>query len=766
VGLTLTGGAGGFSSNATNITASDGTLRALAFYQSADATRRSQGKLYRPAGLQPVVNLHPGAIRFLNWNGANSSGLSRWENHIPPSAAGLASWVCGSLPYLTLSGTDQYTLSGVASAGCSPPNQNTPGSAVHGESLVAYVVNPSTQLSTLANCEITGITAGNPTTITTHGACLAVGQTGLTVILRLQQDQGQGTFAVTGSMLNLHLAPVTATFVNSTSFTVNLTTTTGSFGSCPSSNGRANCYVSMYECLNVGGRGCVPIVQSFDGYESIMYDFFGASYALAANTYRTFLYDAYSVAKTDGAGNAVQGAWLTGFSGFNVPMEWQVKYINELNELYPAGSSPTHMWVTIPGRALTVFDSGYTSASDYPVNMYNTIMNGSTVAGVTWPGLCAQCGLLIENSNETWNDGAQDTHYYTRRGYLRFGTNYDKSTFATFKDIQVLASIQSAAAYQANASRTRFVMAGQTNDVTLNLARIFGNSLINADYQNPLNTRTTFTGAVSGSTLTITGGTLAGPLGIGYSLQYSGGVICVITAGAGLSWTVQASPISGSSGALTNCAPTAATVMTAAQAPMMLFQKFAGASYFDGANYATTIPQGANDYTNFGFPSSQVTADITAFVNDVTNGNCAANPNSVTCWQSLMTTAAVQMGAFPNNREAINYEGGLNTCSNAVGCYSLANNANTCNFVNKVYQSAQWANGQLSFNNSVKAASGQGFPAILGGLCANTQSTSCQGVADLTWVAEGCPDTFSGSTEGAGVFQNWQTLGTYNNQSP
>jgi hypothetical protein len=533
----------------------------------------------------------------------------------------------------------------------------------------------------------------------------------------------------------------------------------------------------MYESLNVGGSGAYPIVQETDGFTNITFNAYNQGITgqlgpqIVSGTYYAFLFDKNSVGQTDGSGNPIKGAWLLYQNPAKfAPVEIQVKLVNEVNELYQQGQSPTHMWMTMPGRAMTAFDPDVTSASDYPANVYNVIMNGTP----GWSGLCAQCGVFFENSNETWNSAGAaqaDTIYYQRQGILRWPTDTggDVGSFSTLRAIWVMADIQSAAAYQANKSRTRFVMAGQFGQGVSghNNNRFFGNNgstitFVATDNKNPLNTRTSFTGAISGATLTISG-SVTGPFGPGYSLVYSGAP-CVVVSGGGSSWTVQAPPSSlvNSPG---NCPTTGNVAMTASIAPMAFFDKWAGAAYADnfGSSAQTIVAQGASDYTSFGANSSQVTTDLTNLASNIADvgDTCIGGAwnSQLSCNALTMTMYASAAQLFGPNKEAINYEGGL---AIDPSNYSQVS-PNVVNFVNLLYNRSQWTTANVNWQNAIVAGAHQGMPALLGQVCG--QGPLQQGVLSQIW-SWACPDTFSGTTEGAGMGQPWLDMGTYNNQSP
>lgn len=766
---------GGSTSNQYFVTTGDGTLHYLGVYDVADTPRRASNACSGPSGLclfrlgylTPVATAHPGAIRLMKWNDGQNASESRWENRPLPSNAGVgnSSWWCGSLPYGSLAGgPDQYTLATVTGSGCK--SGSTPVANQQGELVTALVGsgNGTTALGGITNCEITSITTGNPTTINTNGACLVVGNSGKTVVLYLQNG-ATGAAAATGALAKLNLFPVTATFVSGTQFTVNFDSSGGgAYTACATAN---LCVAATYECLNVNSRGCFPVVQYFDGYTSIV----SSSAPLAASTYASFVFDANSVARTDGAGNNVFGAWLRVLAGGNgqpqssVPVEIQTELINELNALYSIGQPRTHMYVTIASLGLLPEDTAncpgcYSTSSDWAINFYNTIMAGAN----GYSGLCTGCRLYSElTGNETWNPTGL-TLWLARQGSLRWGAadpGADFSSYSTLRALWALADIKTASSYGANASRTRFVIAGQgiVGTTNPNTTRLVGHNqgtlnLVNTDAQNPLATGTTFTGTITGGTALAVSG-LTGPLTIGYAIEQnpaSGN--CIITAGSGSSWTVHSLPSTATSTTLGACTNVASAAFTAIPAPMMAFDNFASAPYFDMANaqYITDITQGASDYTTFGAGSAQVAADIVTFVNDIIAGGSSGG---ITFWESVMASNTTVMAIF--GKTAINYEGGLNA-NPASATWSGTTNAQ--NFVNLVYQSAAWGAAQQAYFQTFPANPNLELPGIFLQLC-NANATP-----NWEWASGSCNDTFSAGTEGAGLSPTWLNMGSYNAGQP
>ena len=649
----------------------------------------------------------------------------------------------------------------------------------------------SNTMSPQVNCSVVGLTTGSTTTVQTTDTCLSFAQSADKVILYLQDGANPTTSAVTGTLKNLNRWPRTATFVDATHFTVDYNSTgTGAFPGCGTAT---NCYVAPYECLSVNTRGippytCYPIIESLDGYGSVEYE---SAYAPTAGTYTAFTFDKLLSGQTDGSGNEAPGVWLPPINlqpTRQVPIEIQVALINEINAMYTT-QAPTHLWVTVPAAAIVPQTPDYSSGSDYPQNMYNTIMNGAN----GYAGLCAKCGVIIENSNETWNFGAiqESTFVYQHLGWLRWGIA-DWGSYSTLRAMWVEEDIKNASAYAANASRTRFTLGywghgGQSSGGSLanNEIRVYGtntaaDSVLNSDTQNPVYTGTTLTGTISGGTLTSSG--VTGSFGIGYALTYSGmGTACIVTAGSGSTWSVQdVSPSQTTTPG--NCAAVSGASMTAAPAPLTYFDQYTGDNYFDMGNtqYSTDIGQGTTDYgtmisgggscsngTCTGTGSSAVNTDISQFVNDLIDAGCVSGSDvGIACSQLQHDNMAAILNLF--GKYATGYEGGIDSTyadpNNGVyycGLFSSA--ANCMNFMQQVFLSQGLANGILGYTQHVQSASGQSFPsAMLDEICINASNLA--GVPNWTWTGGACLDAFfASSTEGAVMANTWNTITTFNN---
>ena len=143
---------------------------------------------------------------------------------------------------------------------------------------------------------------------------------------------------------------------------------------------------------------------------------FGPGYLRARTISKTFYFDKTTIGRSDGAGNYVMGAWIFTDGGNNkghwdgVPLEILTKLIVELNAMRP--HRPISMWICYPHRSLlSEIDPDYTTASSWPIQATNIILNGNTVGSVTYPGLltgATGATLYIEYANEIWNPTPQN----------------------------------------------------------------------------------------------------------------------------------------------------------------------------------------------------------------------------------------------------------------------------------------------------------------------------------------------------------------------
>jgi len=145
----------------TNRDGSGNFLKNLKFYRLEDETDLLAGKVFRSGWKQMIVDLNPGALRFMDWTGCNHSRATRFEHRIPPTYASygpLSNW-SASPAYPESTGTNAIA---VASA------TGMPVAMQHGEVVTCRIGN-----STVRNGSktVTAITKANPgvVTATAHG---------------------------------------------------------------------------------------------------------------------------------------------------------------------------------------------------------------------------------------------------------------------------------------------------------------------------------------------------------------------------------------------------------------------------------------------------------------------------------------------------------------------------------------------------------------------------------------------------------------------
>jgi hypothetical protein len=447
-------------------------IKNLRWYRQSDyADLTTSGRcspyacVFRAGYLQPIVNLHPGVIRFMNWTPGYDSPQIDFTKRPLPSTAGLltGSYWLNSPPYTVSSGINAITVASAA---------GTPVSMTHGEVATFRVgVNDNYANGGVGISTISTANPGEIQTSSAHGFT-----TGDIVIVNF------------GSVANnLNLYPVCANVLDATHFTIALATNcstgidTTTWGTFPSGG-----VVQEYTTLNVGARGVYPLVNG-NGYTPISY-----AYALTAGEYVHLVFDKNSAGITDGAGNAIYGAWIyqnTNISNYGAPIEIHTELVNELNGLLQSqspGASPIHMWADIPGMGMQPQDPNYTTTSDYAANMVKTIINGAN----GYPGLCSSCQLFVENANETWNFSAAQivTYYYVRQSYLRWPSlgDTDGDDFSTLRATLAFQDIRNNSGVYSS-SRIKMAMMGAINgglpgtSGSGNHARYYGSSTVLSD---------------------------------------------------------------------------------------------------------------------------------------------------------------------------------------------------------------------------------------------------------------------------------------------
>ena len=432
---------------------SGGTMRAfvtnIRFYRQADETDLLAGKFFRSGWKQNLVTLNPVAIRPLNWIGSangNDDRNNRFENRNLPSLGGYGAFTNFTVSPVYPDADGSTTPNHWTVATATPTVSNTktmPVTMQHGEIVTTRIAAGGSMVRAGSQKPITSIANGvNP-----NVACASHGYvTGDKVIMRVS------------GMTRLSGFPVTITVVDANNFTIDGVDTT-SWGTFTSG------YALLYITLNVGGRGAYPIVWT-DGFTTGSQG--GTS--IVAGGYYTFYFDKTVASITDGNGAQVPGVWMYSPSGSasnighpgDIPLEIYTALINEVNEQSRAQgiTNVVHAWLNLPAWGLDSNDPDYSAASNFPVNAVNTILNGSTIDGVTYAGLDPRASLIVEYSNETWNNGTKSQAYVANRGYYRWPASGQTNNV----DMSVLRSVSAVRDIKAatgSSSRIKYTLGGQ-----------------------------------------------------------------------------------------------------------------------------------------------------------------------------------------------------------------------------------------------------------------------------------------------------------------
>lgn len=380
------------------------------------------GYAFRAPFKQAMVNMNPAAIRFLNWVNGNNSGQYRFENRSLPSKIGNGLNATAGPAYGTTTGTNVVSLAAVTTPTAGNSNL-TPASMVHGEVVCCRALNSTVRSKTA----ITGITKANPGVVNAVAHGFSSGD--------LAYIKTTYVSNAPAGMVQLDCVAVTVTVVDVDHVSiadlngVNIDTTT--FGTWTAGN------IMPFITLQVGSgndRTAYPVL-SLSNAETTRGD--SGAGALTANTYYTFYFDknlaAYRTAGTAGT-NWVKGSWSvsSGFPSGDVPLEYCAALVAEVNilALSQGISNPIHLWMTTPPRCLLSCDPDYTTASAWPLNAYNVMMNG----GFGYLGLnSTKASMIFEWSNELWNFGTPTANYCNWLAFTRGAPN-----IANFENIQAL----------------------------------------------------------------------------------------------------------------------------------------------------------------------------------------------------------------------------------------------------------------------------------------------------------------------------------------
>jgi len=621
-------------------------VKNVRFYRAEDAADIASGLIFRRAWKQPLVDLCPSAIRFMNWLGGNNDRNCRFENRTLPSNAGYVrqnQWLA-SPAYGEASGVNQFTLPAATPTAGNP--RTTPTAMIHGEVVTCRLANgiarcagSNVAANTLTISAITNANPGKVTTATPHGF-----NTGDVII---HNDP-------TG-MPKLNLFPCTITVTSPTEYTIGIDTTSfGTFSVRPVSS--ANQYIS----LNVGGRGAFPIV--FAG-GSLSASAFGSGYVNSLD-YKTFYFDKTVSGSTDGAGNQIPGAWLVsatplqtlvGHSG-DVPIEVCVALVNELNAMSPAHT--IGMWMNVPAWGLSSMDPDYTVESDWAINAVDVVMNpsskvrssGFSALGYSGATQLNRPVLIIEYSNEVWNGSVNDAKgWLINRAIQRWPTIKVLQNGNNFQDMHALRSTCMArdikAALPPGLPRIKFVI-GMWGFVGISASGDFG-----------------------GNYATVFGGTFGTPAKTGdwYTNDAE-----VVRGGWG-------KPIDNHDGV---------TVATYFEPPDSYYSARRGTGTFtdDSAmfNGADNSGNGGGNYRGIANEAQAITNFVTQVINTRRDGGSPSQ--SITQWATVLMPQFASI--MPSGKIVINYEGG--TDWNATDTFSMA-----------VINSPQWASAQVDFFDAI-----------------------------------------------------------------
>jgi hypothetical protein len=334
-----------------------------------------------------------------------------------------------------------------------------PSSMQHGEIVTCRI---GAGLARADGKAVTNISKANPGVVTAPGHGFITGD--VVIHQMMSSIPGQAP----AGMTQLNNTPCTVTVIDANNYSIGVDTTAYPTFTV------ATAY--QYVTLNVGGRGEYPVMY-VDGVSPACR--YGAAY-MANGDYKSFSFDKDIVASSK-----VKGAWLFSNGGESVlpagvPLEICTALINELMAMTSSG--PIDMWVCIPHRGMISSDQDYSPASNWPVNMVKTILEGAN----GFPGLDSRCKLYVEHSNETWNTGFTQANFMKKLGYQRWSASgpYDVSSYSTLRAVLSMEEIK--AAFPGN-SRIKYVMAGQgavgSTHVT-NSCRISGSVYFNSDLLN------------------------------------------------------------------------------------------------------------------------------------------------------------------------------------------------------------------------------------------------------------------------------------------
>lgn len=421
----LSGNPGPFLMNFSAVsTGTSNFMKNVQFYRVEDKADLDAGKVFRRAYKQMIVDCNPYAVRFLDWAATNDSMMCRWENRLQPTDA---SWFFNEggahqPKYTKTSSTPTNSLV-LDPAGVS----GMPATMTHGE-LVTFRQDADFVRTTESRA-VTAITRNNTATNTV--TCNAHGFANGDTIQIQMHDQVPGRLPA--GMVQLHDVPCVISNVTTNTFDISVNTST--YGALVTP-----CFAWQYITLNVGNRGAYPIVDHDCVSKAGRFFNFTVAATGLPTRYRAFMFH-----KDVKASSTITGAWLyppsfyTGHCG--LPIEIMVKFINECMELNP--KNPINMYYNLPHFGLQAGDQDYTTASDWPINAVDCILNpSSTVRASGWSALDSRCKLLVEYANETWNFPMG--YGLGRLGWQLWGGTFSLSEYSGLRGAKAFNAIRSA----------------------------------------------------------------------------------------------------------------------------------------------------------------------------------------------------------------------------------------------------------------------------------------------------------------------------------
>lgn len=684
--FSVTGGSGGF-------------VRNLRWYRLEDEADLLAGKVYRAGFKQPLANLNPSFIRLMNWTGGNSSNHIRFEDRTAPSKTGVQQNWPGSPVYSSdATGVNQFEVAAARPTSANP--KTSPAFMKHGE--ICTFRTSST--STSARCgNGTGSSDGGIGLLNIEKSAVVAGSH---PVVQTAQPHGFDTgdkvvhINLVG-MTQLNLVPCTITVIDSTLYAIDVDTSGyGKFAPGKRSN------ATQFTTLQVGtgnDRVAYPLVLTRgDTFISQLGNYIHAS------NYHSAIFNKDIVLQYTASGTPVPGAWIatntTSYGGFgcffsDVPLEYCVALVNEVNAMLPAGRPPVHMYWNVPAMGLNSFDHDYSAGSNWAVNGMNVILNGAD----GFAGLDTKSSVFVEYYNETWNRTPL-SNLLSYIGSSKYGTSTnDLDTYASIRMVQCFKDLQ--AAYPGN-PRIKYMLGlsgpGGTTRGTANDFRINGTAAyLTSGYGPPINHADACVYApyvdVSGTAY--------------YTTRTGTNCLtddCAMYLGIDNSGTL--SMTGGTAGAAsTTVTITAVAVGTPVVNQTLVGSGISGGTYIIGMrgtapnltvtlNQPATIPNGttirspANGGGNYTGAANQTLA-ISNFVAQNDNGPLGAGTNGVCLnWYYVNMMTRLADNLIPAGKYLCQYEGGSNWQTRAAG-YPVGYPALSVAAIN----SAQWGTAQINF---------------------------------------------------------------------